>query len=151
MQLIALLKSVEDGYVPDDGEVRCLAANADLPALMTVARTIRDRGHHNVISYSRKVFIPLTRLCRDVCGYCVFAATPEQTPRPYLRQDEVIDVARQGVAAGCKEVLFTLGDKPELRYPAARKMLAELGHDSTISYLRRRRRMFSNKPACFHT
>jgi FO synthase len=88
------------------------------------------------VSYSRKVFIPLTYLCRDVCHYCTFAKRPRAGHPAYLSSDEVLAIARAGAAAGCTEALFTLGDKPELRYRAAREALAELGHETTIQYLR---------------
>jgi FO synthase len=102
--------------------------------LMRRAAALRDRGHGRLISYSRKVFIPLTKLCRDVCHYCTFAERPRGSA--YLSPDEVLAIARAGAAAGCTEALFTLGDKPELRYQAARDGLAALGHSSTIGYLR---------------
>jgi FO synthase len=108
---------------------------APLHALMAEAAGLRDAGHGNLISYSRKVFVPLTRLCRDVCGYCTFAETPRDGVAAYLSADEVLAIARAGAAAGCHEALFTLGDKPELRYPSARRALDALGHDTTISYL----------------
>src|ERR1043166_2712166 len=108
---------------------------APLPELLAAARTLGREGHGNVISYSRKVFIPLTRLCRDVCGYCTFATTPRKVGAAYLTPDEVLAIARAGRAAGCHEALFTLGDKPELRYAAARTALARLGYDSTVTYL----------------
>ncbi len=104
-------------------------------ALLADAVALRRQGHGDVVSYSRKVFIPLTRLCRDVCGYCTFATTPGNLKSPYLSPDEVLAIARAGDAAGCKEALFTLGDKPELRYSAARGALAALGYDSTVQYL----------------
>ena len=107
----------------------------DLPELMHRASTLRDVGFGSAISYSRKVFIPLTQLCRDVCHYCTFAQPPRPGARAYLTLDEVVDVARRGAEAGCREALFTLGDKPELRYPQARAELVELGHPSTVSYL----------------
>jgi FO synthase len=108
---------------------------APLPDLLDAAQALGRAGHGNVISYSRKVFIPLTRLCRDVCGYCTFAATPRQVGSAYLNPDEVLAIARAGRAAGCREALFTLGDKPELRYAAARTALRKLGHASTVEYL----------------
>src|SRR5437667_6571832 len=107
----------------------------ELSQLMADAARLRDRGHGRLISYSRKVFIPLTRLCRDVCHYCTFAETPHAGRPSYLSPDEVLAIARAGAAAGCTEALFTLGDKPELRYPAARDALKALGHETTISYL----------------
>ena len=103
--------------------------------LESQAAQLRDSAHGDLITYSRKVFIPLTQLCRDVCHYCTFAHPPKKGERAYLTPDEVIAVARAGAEAGCKEALFTLGDKPELRYSVARRELAELGHDTTLSYL----------------
>ena len=104
--------------------------------LMARAAEMRDQGHGRVVSYSPKVFIPLTKLCRDVCHYCTFAQPPRPGQRAYLSIDEVLDIARAGADAGCHEALFTLGDKPELRYKVARNELKELGHASTLSYLR---------------
>ncbi len=109
--------------------------NRPLAALMAEAASLRDAGHGRLFSYSRKVFIPLTRLCRDVCHYCTFAEKPRPGRNPYLTPEEVLAVARAGAAAGCTEALFTLGDKPELRWPAAREALDALGHASTIDYL----------------
>ena len=88
-----------------------------------------------LISYSRKVFIPLTKLCRDVCSYCTFAQAPQPGKRAYLTADEVLAIAKAGETTGCTEALFTLGDKPELRYKAAREELAALGYATTIDYL----------------
>jgi 7,8-didemethyl-8-hydroxy-5-deazariboflavin synthase CofG subunit len=88
------------------------------------------------VTYSRKVFIPLTELCRDVCHYCTYAKTPRRLRNVYLSPEQVLDIARAGQAAGCHEALFTLGDKPELRYRAARDALATLGFASTLDYLR---------------
>ena len=88
-----------------------------------------------LVTYSRKVFIPLTKLCRDVCHYCTFATTPRHVATAYLSRDEVLAIARAGKAAGCREALFTLGDRPEARYSAAREALAALGHETTLSYL----------------
>ena len=96
---------------------------------------MRDIGHDHHVSFSRKVFIPLTKLCRNVCSYCTFAHPPRRGEFPFLTPDEVLKIARAGKAAGCKEALFTLGDKPEFRYEAARGGLAKLGHATTISYL----------------
>ena len=103
--------------------------------LESQATQLRDSAHGDLITYSRKVFIPLTQLCRDVCHYCTFAHPPKKGERAYLTPDEVVAVAQAGAEAGCKEALFTLGDKPELRYSVARRELAELGHDTTLSYL----------------
>ncbi len=112
-----------------------LARTTDLPALMERAATLRDAGFGCTVSYSRKVFIPLTKLCRDVCHYCTFAQPPRPGERAYLTIDEAVDIARRGAAAGCREALFTLGDKPELRYPQARAELAALGYPTTVAYL----------------
>ncbi|MDP1632673.1 MAG: 5-amino-6-(D-ribitylamino)uracil--L-tyrosine 4-hydroxyphenyl transferase CofH [Caulobacter sp.] len=109
--------------------------SAPLAELTAEAAAIRDAAWPEVITYSRKVFIPLTQLCRDVCHYCTFAKAPRNLAGAYMSPDAVLAVARSGAAAGCKEALFTLGDKPELRYAAAREGLAELGFESTIPYL----------------
>jgi FO synthase len=106
-----------------------------LNELLVEAARLRDDGHGDMVTYSRKVFIPLTRLCRDVCHYCAFAASPREVPAPYLTPGEVLAIARAGERAGCHEALFTLGDKPELRYEAAREHLNALGYESTIAYL----------------
>jgi len=106
-----------------------------LPAMMAEAAALRDQAHGRLVSYSRKVFIPLTKLCRDVCHYCTFAERPRKGHAAYLSPDEVLAIARAGAAAGCTEALFTLGDKPELRYAAAREALAELGYATTNEYL----------------
>ncbi len=106
-----------------------------LADLMAEAAALRDAGHGRVISYSRKVFIPLTKLCRDVCHYCTFAEKPRAGHSAYLHAEEVLAIARAGAAAGCTEALFTLGDKPELRWRQAREALAEMGYASTIDYL----------------
>ena len=107
----------------------------DWQALAPQAGALRDAAWGKQITYSRKVFVPLTQLCRDVCHYCTFAKTPSKLDKPYLTPDDVLKIAQQGAASGCKEVLFTLGDKPELRYPEAREALASMGFDSTLAYL----------------
>ena len=112
-----------------------LAQHSDLHEMTQAAAARRDAGHGSVVTYSRKVFIPLTQLCRDVCHYCTFAHRPRKGAAGYLSLDEVLEIARTGAAADCKEALFTLGDKPELRYRTAREELAELGHETTLSYL----------------
>src|SRR6202047_370451 len=112
-----------------------LADSEDPRPLMRVAATVRDEGHGGLVSYSRKVFIPLTQLCRDVCHYCTFAHPPRRGEPAYLDADQVLAIARAGARAGCHEALFTLGDKPELRYAAAREALARLGHETTLAYL----------------
>ncbi|MBD0318504.1 MAG: 7,8-didemethyl-8-hydroxy-5-deazariboflavin synthase, partial [Thermoleophilia bacterium] len=110
---------------------------APLDELLTEARQLRDEGHGRLVTYSPKVFIPLTVLCRDVCHYCTFARPPRRGERAYLTEDEVLAIARAGAAAGCHEALFTLGDKPELRYRAAREELAARGCETTIELLAR--------------
>ena len=108
-----------------------------LDELCAEARALCDEGHGRLVTYSPKVFIPLTKLCRDVCHYCTFARPPRRGERAYLSIDEVLDIARAGAAAGCREALFTLGDKPELRYRAAREELDALGCKTTLEYLGR--------------
>ncbi len=112
-----------------------LATGMSLDQLCALAAIERDVGYGHLVTYSPKVFIPLTKLCRNVCHYCTFAEAPRKGVPSYLTRDEVLEIARQGAATGCYEALFTMGDKPELRYAAAVKELAELGHASTISYL----------------
>ena len=102
---------------------------------MKAAAEVRDRHFGPRVTYSRKVFIPLTKLCRDNCGYCTFAHGPRPGERAFLTPEEVLEIARAGAAAGCKEALFTLGDKPEKRYPEARRELRQLGFATTIEYL----------------
>jgi len=130
-----LVRDAGTGRQLTEEEALALSESVDLPLLMETAAALRDAGRAQIVSYSRKVFIPLTQLCRDVCHYCTFAHAPRQGEPAYLSRDEVVAIARAGAAAGCKEALFTLGDKPELRYDAARKALQALGHDTTIGYL----------------
>ena len=120
----------------DEVEALLGSRGAALTELCEIAGTLRDRGHGKTITYSRKVFIPLTMLCRDHCHYCTFAKPPAKLDRPFLTPDEVVAIADAGRQAGCKEALFTLGDKPEDRYPIARAWLAERGYHSTLDYLR---------------
>src|SRR5579871_6165477 len=108
---------------------------APLAELIDAAGRVRDEGHGRLVSYSRKVFIPLTKLCRDVCHYCTFAERPRRGEPAYLSPAEVVAIAREGAAAGCHEALFTLGDKPELRYTAAADALRRIGQPSTLAYL----------------
>lgn len=116
-------------------EALALADFTDLETLTHAATTIRDYEHPDIVSYSAKVFIPLTKLCRDVCHYCTFAETHKKMERAYLTADQVLDIANAGKNAGCHEALFTLGDKPGLRYQSAREELHKLGHPTTLSYL----------------
>ena len=106
-----------------------------LPELTALARAVRDQAYGRRVTYSPKVFIPLTMLCRDRCGYCTFAKAPARLTSPYLTPDEVLSIARAGQAAGCHEALFTLGERPELRYPLARQWLDDNGFASTVEYL----------------
>jgi FO synthase len=103
--------------------------------LVTRARAVRDTTYGTRLTYSPKVFLPLTMLCRDRCGYCTFARAPRELPSPYLELDEVLSIASQGAQLGCHEALFTLGECPEQRYPSARRWLADHGYDSTVDYL----------------
>ena len=117
------------------------ARGVELDELCRAAAAVRDAGlraagRHGVITYSRKVFVPLTRLCRDRCHYCTFATTPGRLDAPYLSPDQVLDIARRGAELGCKEALFTLGDRPEDRWPAARDWLDARGYDDTLGYVR---------------
>ncbi|WP_422738394.1 bifunctional FO biosynthesis protein CofGH [Micromonospora sp. WMMD729] len=125
----------------DEASALLTARGEALDELLRVAGQIRDAGlreagRPGVVTYSKKVFIPLTRLCRDRCHYCTFATVPHRLPAPFLDRDEVLAIAREGAAQGCKEALFTLGDRPEERWPAARTWLDERGYDSTLDYLR---------------
>jgi FO synthase len=137
------LRRARDGVALDETEAGILlqARGEDLVALCAAAARVRDAGllaagRPGVITYSRKVFIPLTRLCRDRCHYCTFATTPGRVHAPFLSMDEVLDIARQGAAMGCKEALFTLGDRPEDRWTAAAQWLEEAGYSSTLDYVR---------------
>ena len=137
------LARARDGKALDPGEAAILLQSRDdaLETLLSYAGRTRDAGlaaagRPGVITYSRKVFIPLTRLCRDRCGYCTFATVPHRLDSPYLKPDEVLAIARQGAALGCKEALFTLGDRPEDRWHQAREWLDARGYDDTLSYVR---------------
>ncbi|MCW2941379.1 MAG: Radical domain protein [Actinomycetia bacterium] len=137
------LARARDGKTLDQTEATILlrARGQDLDDLLAHAARTRDAGlaaagRPGVITYSRKVFIPLTRLCRDRCGYCTFATVPGRLESPYLSPDEVLEIARQGAAMGCKEALFTLGDRPEDRWNVAREWLDAHGYDDTLSYVR---------------
>jgi FO synthase len=109
--------------------------DSPLPELLSRAQALREHGTGRIVTFSPKVFIPLTTLCRDVCHYCTFARPPRRGEQAFMSREEVLAVARAGAAAGCHEALFTLGDNPERRYKVARDELASLGHGTTISYL----------------
>jgi FO synthase len=137
------LARARDGKALDatEAEILLQARHDDLDQLLGYASRTRDAGlaeakRPGVITYSRKVFIPLTRLCRDRCGYCTFATVPHKLHSVYLEPDEVLEIARQGAALGCKEALFTLGDRPEDRWKQAREWLDARGYDDTLSYVR---------------
>ena len=137
-QFADLLFAARSGHRLDASQCLKLAEHQDLGALralMQVAAELRDAEFHNVVTFSKKVFIPLTHLCRDVCHYCTFAQTPKRIEAPFMPIEEVLRVAGRGAELGCKEALFTLGEKPELRYRAAREALEELGFETTIEYL----------------
>ena len=123
------------GELPTHAQALALAEVTGTRMLAGLAAELRDQGFANIVTYSRKVFIPLTHLCRDVCHYCTFAQVPRKVRAPYMALDEILETARQGAELGCKEALFTLGEKPELRYKAAREALAEMGFESTLDYL----------------
>ncbi|HXE88945.1 MAG TPA: 7,8-didemethyl-8-hydroxy-5-deazariboflavin synthase, partial [Hyphomicrobiaceae bacterium] len=133
--LATALRKAESATRLADDEALTLAQCDDLPRLMALARALALAGHGRAVSFSRKVFIPLTQLCRDVCHYCTFARPPRPGERPYLAPEQVLAIAEAGRAAGCKEALFTLGDQPERRYATARRALAGLGAESTLAYL----------------
>ena len=125
--------SDEAGLTPEDAFG--LVDLHDLAPLLRAAGHRRDKAHGGMVSYSRKVFIPLTKLCRDVCHYCTFAHAPRADEPAYLSHEAILQIARAGRDAGCNEALFTLGDKPELRYRSAREALDHLGHSTTLAYL----------------
>jgi len=120
---------------PCMAELKNLTEQLDLAELCKLACDIRDRGHREIVTYSKKVFIPLTRLCRDFCHYCTFATSPKHLPDAYMTADEAVALARQGAEMGCKEALFTLGEKPELRHDAACQALAGMGFTTTLEYV----------------
>jgi FO synthase len=137
------LRRARDGVALDAAEAEILLAarGEALDDLLASAARVRDQGlqaagRPGVVTYSRKVFIPLTRLCRDRCHYCTFATTPNRLESSYLSPDEVLAIAEQGAALGCKEALFTLGDRPEDRWPQAREWLDAHGYDDTLAYVR---------------
>jgi FO synthase len=135
--LSALLRAAEAGQRPDSAAALALLPEAPIEELLGVAESLTLAGFGESVTYSRKVFIPLTQLCRDVCHYCTFAKAPRRLKGAYLAADEVLAIARAGAAVDCKEALFTLGDKPEERYTAARTALAAANASSTLDYLER--------------
>ena len=136
-----LLRQVGEGHRVGSEDVAELARQTNLARLIALAGELRDAGHGHLVSYSKKVFLPLTHLCRDVCHYCVFAQPPKAGEAAFMSRAKLLEQAQTASAVGCKEALFTLGDKPELRYKAAREGLRELGHETTLSYLREAARL----------
>jgi FO synthase len=131
------MSNVED-FLPSADEISSWLATLEarpLPALMDEAVALRRSGHGDVVSFSPRVFVPVTRLCRDACGYCTFAKSPHAVASSYLSPNEILALARRGAEMGCTEALFTLGDRPEQRYRVAAAALKELGHDTTVDYL----------------
>lgn len=135
MILDDLLDRLQHGEQLDQADALALAAVDALPLLMGAAGALRDRQYPNTVTYSRKVFFPLTHLCRDVCHYCTFAQTPKFIEQAYMPLDTVLEKARSAARMGCKEALFTLGEKPELRYRTAREALDSMGFASTLHYV----------------
>ena len=142
-QIRRALVRAERGASLDVEEAAALLAARDesLDRLCAVAARVRDAGliragRPGVVTYSPKVFIPITRLCRDRCHYCTFVTVPGKLAAPYLSQDEILAIARAGAELGCLEALFTLGDRPEDRWPEARAWLDEQGYASTLGYVR---------------
>ncbi|MFK7975586.1 MAG: 5-amino-6-(D-ribitylamino)uracil--L-tyrosine 4-hydroxyphenyl transferase CofH [Halioglobus sp.] len=135
LPLIDTIAALAPGTLPSDDQALALASVEDTAALATLAAKLRDEGHGNVVTYSRKVFIPLTQLCRDVCHYCTFAQTPKKLEQIFMPVERVLELCHEGAKMGCQEALFTLGEKPELRYKAARDALAEMGYSTTLEYV----------------
>ena len=137
VDLPGFLEWAQAGREIADGEASLLisAENDQVAALCGVAAGIRDRGKGHVVTFSPKVFIPLTRLCRDFCGYCTFRQDPSSAASLYLTPEQVLDVARRGQQMGCTEALFTLGERPEQRYPEAKEWLEKRGFQTTLEYL----------------
>jgi len=124
--------------LPVERELACRlirATDGELPALLAAAVAVKESFHPGVITYSRKVFLPLTNLCRDYCGYCIFRRDPSDAGAHTMTPEEVLEVAKAGEKLGCREALFSLGDKPELAFPEMRATLRRLGYKSTLHYL----------------
>jgi 7,8-didemethyl-8-hydroxy-5-deazariboflavin synthase CofG subunit len=134
-ELEDLLGRAREGLVLDRASVLLLAEQTPLPGLLSIATAIRARGKGTVVTFSKKVFIPLTTLCRDYCSYCTFRKDPGQPGAHFMTPDEVLALAEQGRHAGCKEALFSLGDQPERIFPEAREFLRQQGFTRTLDYL----------------
>jgi len=135
--MLQILKDCLQGKLPNRTEAHTLSAlnGEELQALITMAGQVRDRHKGRVVTFSPKVFVPLTNLCRDFCGYCTFRKAPDEIGAKTMTLDEVLRVVRQGKLLGCTEVLFSLGDRPEAIYPEMKEFLAERGHRRTLDYL----------------
>jgi len=137
LNLGSLWEELGDG-MPVERELACRlirTTDDELPELLAAARAVKERFRPGVITYSRKVFLPLTNLCRDYCGYCTFRRDPAEAGAHTMTPEEVLEVARAGEKLGCREALFSLGDKPELVFPEMRATLRKLGYKSTLHYL----------------
>src|SRR3712207_6645522 len=136
-RLGSLAERARDGERLTDDEARELArlARTDPALVLAAASELRNSHTGARVTFSKKVFIPLTQLCRDSCGYCTFAHPPVPGQRAFLTMEEVVAIAEAGAAAGCREALFTLGDKPERKWSVARDELAAMGYETTIDYL----------------
>jgi len=130
----ALDRGIERGRISRE-QALMLSEHADLVSLLQAAKAVRDRSKHRTISYSKKVFIPLTHLCRDYCGYCTFRADPTPDRESFMTPEEVLAVAEAGRRVGCKEALFSLGDQPETVFPEAKAFLRKQGFERTLEYL----------------
>ena len=131
----AALEGVTQGRIISREEALLLIETAPLASLLEAAQTVRERAKGRTVTFSKKVFIPLTHLCRDYCGYCTFRSDPAAGVAPYMTPDEVLAVAEAGRRAGCKEALFSLGDQPEAVFPEAKAFLKKLGFGRTLEYL----------------
>src|SRR3981189_277035 len=134
-ELEELLARVREGFALERASVLLLAERAPLPELLSAATEIRARGKGTVVTFSKKVFIPLTTLCRDYCSYCTFRKDPGQPGAHFMTPDEVLALAERGRQAGCKEALFSLGDQPEKIFLEAREFLHMQGYSRTLDYL----------------
>ncbi len=133
----AVTQALNGRALPTDAAHRLALCESDsLPALCRAAAELRDRGKGRIVTFSPKVFIPLTRLCRDFCGYCTFRQSPLESKSLFMTIEEVVAVAKAGKQAGCTEALFTLGERPEQRYPEAKAWLRAAGYRTTLDYAR---------------
>ena len=132
-----VVSSALEGKIPSSQEAHVLtsASHEHLPALCKAASLVRERGKGNTVTFSPKVFIPLTHLCRDFCGYCTFRQSPDESQQLYMDAEQILEVARAGQRLGCYEALFTLGERPEQRYAQAKVWLSQRGHKTTLDYL----------------